>query len=100
MLAAHNTGSPTAVVFEDNFVSETVQLISEPAGTICLAAKAVTVGDNKSVQRARCMLFIKGLLVRQALRGEPADRSVMEKDHRKIEQSCSALHREVVLHLA
>jgi hypothetical protein len=41
------------MVFEDIFVSETVQLMSEPAGTICLAAYAVSVGETKSVQRAR-----------------------------------------------
>jgi hypothetical protein len=53
MLALQRTGSPTAVVFDESFVSETVQLISEPAGKICLLAKAVKVGVSKRVQRAR-----------------------------------------------
>jgi hypothetical protein len=52
MLAWQRTGSPMPVVFDEIFVSETVQLISDPAGKICLLAYAVRVGESKSVQRA------------------------------------------------
>jgi len=52
MLAWHSTGSPTAAVPDDNFASDTVQLISAPAGKICLAACATNAVDSNSVQRA------------------------------------------------